>query len=102
ELLPEVLQQVGLVLAGDLAVGLVGERRHAVMTAEDHREGRLHGAGVLAGRLYRGAAAEDRAGREVLHLALAVDRRVGDDGDRLLEVVSEVLALRRERRQRAV
>ena len=42
------------------------------------------------------------AGREVLHLPFAVDRRVGDDGDRLLEVVGEVLALGRERCQRAV
>ncbi len=38
----------------------------------------------------------------MLDLALAVDRRVGDDGDRLLEVVGEVLALGRERRQRPV
>mgnify|MGYP006183558471 CR=1 FL=1 len=51
---------------------------------------------------YRHAAAEDGAGREVLDLALAVDRRVGDDGDRLLEVIGEVLPLGRERRQRAV
>ena len=50
----------------------------------------------------RRAAAEDRAGREVLDLALAVDRRVGDDRDRLLEVVGEVLALGRERGQRPV
>ncbi len=102
ELLPEVLQQVGLALARDLPVGLVGERRHPVMAAEDHREGGLDRARVLARGVDRGAAAEDRAGREVLHLTLAVDRRVGDDGDRLLEVVGEVLALRRERRQRPV
>ena len=38
----------------------------------------------------------------MLDLALAVDRRVGDDGDGLLEVVGEVLALGRERRQRPV
>ena len=102
ELLPEVLQQIGAVLAGDPAVGLVGERRQAVVAAEDDREGGFDRAGVLAGGVDRGAAAEQRAGREVLHLALAVDRRVGDDGDRLLEVVGEVLALRRERRQRPV
>ena len=54
------------------------------------------------GSLERGAAAEDGAGREVLDLALAVDRRVGDDRDRLLEVVGQVLALGRERRQRPV
>ena len=88
--------------AGDAAVGLVGEGRHVVMATEDHREGGLDRAGVLAGGVDRGAAAEDGAGREVLDLALAVDRRVGDDGDRLLEVVGEVLALRREGRERAV
>src|SRR5204863_8187962 len=52
--------------------------------------------------LKRGAASEDRAGGEVLDLTLAVDRRVGDDRDGLLEVVGEVLAFRREGRQRAV
>ena len=102
ELLPEVLEQVGPVLAGDRPVGLVGERRQAVVAAEDHREGGLDRAGVLAGSVDRGAAAVDGAGGEVLHLAFAVDRRVGDDGDRLLEVVGEVLALRRERGERAV
>ena len=102
ELLPEVLEQVGVVLAGDLAVGLVGERRQAVVAAEDDREGGFDRAGVLAGVVERGPAAEHGAGREVLDLALAVDRRVGDDGDRLLEVVGEVLALGRERRQRPV
>ncbi len=102
ELLPEVLEQVGALLAGDPAVGLVGERRQAVMAAEDHRERGLDRAGVLAGGVDRGAAAEDRAGGEVLDLALAVDRRVGDDSDRLLEVVGQVLALGRERRQRPV
>ena len=89
-------------LAGDAAVGRVRERRQLVVAAEDHREGGFDGAGVEAGVLERGAAAEDGAGREVLHLALAVDRRVGDDGDRLLEVVGEVLTLGRERRQRTV
>ena len=102
ELLPEVLEQVGAVLAGDPAVGLVGERRQVVVAAEDHREGDLDGAGVGAGVVERGPAAEDGAGREVLDLALAVDRRVGDDRDRLLEVVGEVLALRGERGERAV
>ncbi len=72
------------------------------MAAEDHRERGFDRAGVLAGGVDRGPAPEQRAGREVLHLALAVDRRVGDDGDRLLEVVGEVLALGRERRQRPV
>jgi len=37
-----------------------------------------------------------RAGGEVLDLALSIDRRVGDDRDRLLEVVGQVLPLRRE------
>jgi hypothetical protein len=72
------------------------------VAAEDHREGGFDRAGVLAGGVDRGPPPEQGAGREVLDLALAVDRRVGDDGDRLLEVVGEVLALGRERRQRAV
>ncbi len=62
ELLPEVLEQVGVVLAGDPAVGLVGERRQAVVAAEDHREGGFDRAGVLAGGVERGPAAEQRRG----------------------------------------
>ena len=49
-----------------------------------------------------GPAAEHDAGREVLDLALAVDGRVGDDRDRLLEVVRERHRHRRERPQRPV
>ncbi len=56
----------------------------------------------VAMSLDRGAAAEHGARGEVLDLALAVDRGVGDHGDRLLEVVGQVLALGRERGQRAV
>src|SRR5438093_1231603 len=48
-----------------------------------------------------GARAEQRARREVLDLALAVDRGVRHDGDRLVEVVGEVRT-RRERGERAV
>lgn len=102
ELLPEVLEQVGLVVAGDLPVGLVGERGEAVVAAEDHREGGFDGRRVLGRRVDRGSPPVEGAGREVLELALPVERRVGDHGDRLLEVVGEVLPLRRERRQRAV
>ncbi len=39
--LPQVLEQEGLVLVGDLAVGLVGQRRQLVVAAEQHREGDL-------------------------------------------------------------
>ena len=39
---------------------------------------------------------------EVLDLPLAVDRGIGDDGDGLLEVVGEILALGRKRGERAV
>ena len=73
-----------------------------MVAAEDHRERGLDRPRVRRRVVDRRPAAEDRAGREVLDLALAVDRRVGDDRDRLLEVVGEVLALGRERRQRAV
>ena len=58
--------------------------------------------GCVRGASIDGPRAEHRAAGEVLDLALAVDRRVGDDGDRLLEVVGEVLALLRQRRERAV
>ena len=102
ELLPEVLEQVGAMLASDPAIGPVGERRQAVVATEDHRERGFDRARVLAGGVQRRAATEQRPGREVLDLALAVDRRVGDDGDRLLEVVGEVLALGRERGQRPI
>ena len=103
ELLPEVLEQVGLVVAGDPAQRLGAERRHLVVAAEDDREAQLDGRGLSpSAAVGAGALAEDGAAGEVLDLALAVDRRVGDDGDRLLEVVGEVLALGRERGQRAV
>ncbi len=102
EVLPEILEHVGLVLVGDLAVVLVGKGCELVVAAEQHRERGLGGAGVGGGIVQRRPAAEDRAGREMLHLALAVDRRVGHDRDRLLEVVGEVLALGRERRERPV
>ena len=102
ELLPEVFEEVGLLLARDLAVGGVRKRREVVMAAEDDRERRLDGRGVGGGVVERRPAPEDRACREVLDLPLAVDRRVRHHGDRLLEVVGEVLALRGERGERAV
>jgi hypothetical protein len=49
ELLPEVLEQVGPLAAGDPPVGLVRERRQLVVAAEDHRERRLDRAGVGLG-----------------------------------------------------
>ena len=100
--LPEVLEQEGPLLVGDLAVGGVGERGQAVMAAEDHREVGHDRPVSARGVVERRAAAEDGAGREVLDLALAVDRGVGDHRDRLLEVVGQVLALGREGGQRAV
>src|SRR5437867_1721113 len=53
-------------------------------------------------QLGAGPRAEHRAAREVLHLALAIDRRVGDHRHRLLEVVGQVLPLLRQARKRAV
>ena len=102
ELLPQVLHEPGLVLAGDLAVGRVRQGRHSVVASEDDRERGLDRAGIGRGIVQGRAATEDGASREVLHLALAVDRRVGDDRDGLLEVVGEVLALGAERGQRPV
>ena len=91
---PEVLEQIGPLLARDAAVGAVRERRQVVMTAQDHGEVRLDRLAVGGGVAQRRATAEDRARREVLDLALTVDRGVGDDRHRLLEVVGQVLALR--------
>ena len=102
EALPQVLEQVGLVLLGDAAIRLVGERRHVVVPAEDDRERGLDRARLVLGPVDRRARAEHGPAGEVLDLALAVDRRVGHDRDRLLEVVGQVLALRRQRGQRAV
>jgi len=71
ELLPEVLEQVGVVGAGDLPVGLVGERREAVVAAEDHRERGFDRRRVLGGRVDRRPPPVEGAGREVLELAFA-------------------------------
>ena len=71
--------------------------------AEDDRHAQLAALRrVGLDALDRGPPAEHHAGREVLDLALAVDRRVGDDGDRLLEVVGERHRDRGERAERAV
>ena len=67
--------------------------RHAQLAAQ----GRLR-LDALDGR----AAAEHDPGGEVLHLALAVDGRVGDHGHRLLEVVRQRHRHRGERPERAV
>ncbi len=50
----------------------------------------------------RGPRADDDAGGEVLDLALAIDRRIRDDGDGLVKMVRQVRPSRRERRKRAV
>ena len=89
-------------LAGDPPVRGVPERREVVVAAQDHRERGLERSRVGARGVERRPPAEHGARREVLDLALAVDRRVGHDGDRLLEVVGEVLALWRQRRERPV
>ena len=100
EHLPEVLEHVGVLFAGNLAVRRVPKRRQFVVTAQDDREGRSRSSRCrVAGSWIEGRRAEQRAGREVLDLALAVDRRVGDHRDGLLEVIGEVLALRGERGQ---
>ncbi len=89
-------------LPRDRSVRRVRERRHVVVPAEDHRERRLDRARRVLRAVDRRTRPEHGAAREVLDLALAVDRRVGDDRDGLLEVVGQVLALLRERRQRPV
>ena len=102
ELLPEVLEQVGLVLARDGAVDRVAQRRQAVVPAEDHPEGGLDGRPARGHPVEGGPRAEHGAAGEVLDLALAVDRRVGHHRHRLLEEVGQVLALGREAGERAV
>jgi hypothetical protein len=102
ERLPEVLEQVGPLPAGDPPVSLVRQRSELVVAAEDDRERGLDRAGVLLRGVQRRTAAEHGASREVLDLTLAVDRGIGDDRDGLLEVVGEVLALGAEGRERAV
>ena len=102
ELLPEVLEQVGLVLARDGAVDRVAQRRQAVVPAEDHPEGGLDGRPARGHPVEGGPRAEHGAAGEVLDLALAVDRRVGHHRHRLLEEVGQVLALWREAGERAV
>ena len=84
---------------GDAAHLRQGERRGArAHPAQDQGHAQLAALRRLGlDALDRGPAAEDDAGREVLDLALAVDGRVGDDRDRLLEVVRERHRHRRER-----
>jgi hypothetical protein len=53
-----------------------------VVPAEDHGKRGLDRAGLVLRAVDRRPRAEHRAAREVLDLALAVDRRVGDDRDR--------------------
>ena len=79
---------------------VAAQARPRGMAAEQERRRELDPAARVV-RLRRGARAEDDARREVLDLALAVDRRVRDDRDRLLKVVREVRA-RRERGERPV
>src|SRR5438445_3112993 len=76
------------------------------MTAEEDRHAQLDPMPTIAtarrGRARQRAWAEERARREVLDLALAVDRWIGHDRDRLVQVVREVRARRRQRRERPV
>ena len=102
ERLPQVLQQVGAVRVRDRPVGLVAQRGQAVVPTEDHGNRQLHHAGGAARCPDLRPDAENGAAREVLHLALAVDRRVGDHRHRLLEEVGEILPLGRQARERAV
>src|SRR5438552_734447 len=66
------------------------------MTAEKDRHAQLDPAPTIAtarrGRARQRARAEERARREVLDLTLAVDRWIGHDRDRLVQVVREVRA----------
>src|SRR5438046_7630403 len=76
------------------------------MTAEKDRHAQLDPAPTIAtarrGRARQRARAEERARREVLDLTLAVDRWIGHDRDRLVQVVREVRARGRQRRERPV
>src|SRR5438132_2408051 len=76
------------------------------MTAEKDRHAQLDPTPAIATarrrRARQRAWAEERARREVLDLALAVDRGIGHDRDRLVQVVREVRARRRERGERPI
>src|SRR4051812_25262153 len=75
------------------------------MATEEQRKPQLDPAIVERGATRRaqcGPRAEHDAGREVLDLALAVDRRIRDHRDGLVHVVGEHHRTRRERGQRTV
>src|SRR5438477_238160 len=80
-------------LVGHGPVHRVAERGKVVVAAEHYRERGLDRPRLRLEQLGPRTRTEHRAAREVLHLALAVDRRVRDHGHRLLEVVGQVLAL---------
>src|SRR5581483_8644866 len=94
---PDAPRERALVLGAHARLGSV--------TAEQDREAQLDPAIGDAAAHARSEARlwpEHDARREVLDLALAVDRGIRDDGDRLVEVVREVRASVRERRERSV
>ncbi len=78
-------------------------RRPRAHPAHDDRHAQLAALRrVGLDALDRGTPPQHDARGEVLHLALAVDRRVGDDGHRLLEVVRERHGDRHEGAERSV
>src|SRR6266850_742445 len=101
----EILDAPGAEVARELALVIGTERGLGRMAAEQDRKAQLDPAIALRGARARPqlwAWTENDARGEVLDLALAVDRRVGHDGDGLVDVVGEVRASVRERRQRSV
>ena len=102
EVRDQIVDGPGPEAGGERARLRVGQAGPGIVAADEDRQAELdprpHGSGALRGRPW----AEDDARREVLDLALAVDRRVRHDGDGLLQVIGEVDALARERRERAV
>src|SRR5437879_2178366 len=96
----DVLDEPGAALARQLAKVVARKAGLGGVPAEQDRRQQLDPR-PCALRARCGARAEQRARREVLDLALAVDRGVRHDGDRLVEVVGEVRT-RRERGERAV
>jgi len=85
----EVLEEPGPERPRDGTLSLRSDARLGRVPAEEDRLPELDPPPV-ARAIERWPGSEDRARREVLDLALAVDRRIRDDRDRLLEMVGEV------------
>jgi len=102
ELGDEIVDEPGARGARDRAQVVERDRALWRVAAEQERDAELDPGARAAGAIDGGPRPDDDAGGEVLDLALAVDRRIGDHGDRFLQVVREVRALHRERRERAV